>query len=251
MILNQGEVNKAQTAGANSYKSLDSRSSFLHHSMLIDTQVSPVFGIRKLNIIFWRTVLGMFLFMSPTAPVFAGGGLVLEDDVCIIRIDFYSAHFTAYQPNTSGNEQFCQDLPATGETIFVLDYLHQSLKEVPVDFRIIRDVTGQGRFVKLKHIEEIEDIEQHTVFYQAPVIRQDASFKVEHEFREEGAYIGIVSAGHPSTDMIYTAVFPFEVGGSYSAYLPALLLLLAGALLFSVHRFVRSRRVAAEQGMAP
>ena len=189
--------------------------------------------------------------LIPAANTLAGGGLVLEDDVCIIRIDFYSAHFTAYQPDTSGNKQFCQDLPDTGETIFVLDYLHQSLKEVLVDFRIIRDVTGQGRFAKLKHIGEIEDIEQHTVFYQPPVIRPDASFKVEHDFSEEGAYIGIVSAGHPSTDMVYTAVFPFEVGGSSSAYLLALVLLLAGAVLFFVHRFVRSRRVPAEQRMAP
>ena len=110
-------------------------------------------------------------------------------------------------------------MPATGETIFVLDYLHQSLKEVPVDFRIIRDITGLGRFVKLKHVKEIEDIEQHTVFYQPPVIRPDASFKIEYDFTEKGEYIGIVSAGHPSNDTIYTAVFPFEVGGSNFAYL--------------------------------
>jgi hypothetical protein len=199
----------------------------------------------------WRAVLGMVLAVFPATGMFAGGGLVLEDDVCIIRIDFYSAHFTAYQPNTSGNEQFCQDLPDTGATIFVLDYLHQSLKEVPVDFRIIRDVTGQGRFAKLKHIVEIDDIEQHTVFYQPPVIRSDASFKVEHDFGEEGSYIGIVSAGHPSTDMIYTAIFPFEVGGSSSAYLLALALLLAGAVFFFARRFSRSRRLTAEQGMAP
>ena len=210
-----------------------------------------MFGIRKLNRIMCRAVLGLVLAVFPAAGTFAGGGLVLEDDVCIIRIDFYSAHFTAYQPNTSGNKQFCQDLPDTGETIFVLDYLHQSLKEVPVDFRIIRNVTGQGRFAKLKHVAEIEDIEQHTVFYQPPVIRTDASFKVEHDFSEEGAYIGIVSAGHPSTDMIYTAVFPFEVGSSFSPYLMALVLLLAGAVLFFARRFTRSRRASAERGMAP
>ena len=86
--------------------------------------------------------------------IYAGGGVVLEDDVCIIWIDFYSAHFTAYQPDSSGNEQFCEDLPDTGETIFVLDYLHQSLKEVPVDFRIIRDVTGLGRYARLEQVQE-------------------------------------------------------------------------------------------------
>ncbi len=178
----------------------------------------------------------------PAASTLAGGGLVLEGDVCIIRIDFYSAHFTAYQPDTSGNEQFCRDLPETGATIFVLDYLHQSLKEVPVDFRIIRDITGLGRFVKLKHVEEIEDIEQHTVFYQPPVIRPDASFKIEYDFTEKGEYIGIVSAGHPSNDTIYTAVFPFEVGGSNFAYLAPLLLLLAGITFIIARRFSKSRQ---------
>lgn len=178
----------------------------------------------------------------PAASTLAGGGLVLEGDVCIIRIDFYSAHFTAYQPNTSGNEQFCRGLPDTGETIFVLDYLHQSLKEVPVDFRIIRDVTGLGRFVKLKHIEEIEDIEQHTVFYQPPVIRPDASLKIEYDFTEKGEYIGVVSAGHPSNDTIYTAVFPFEVGGSNFTYMAPLLLLLAGMGFIIARRFSRSRQ---------
>ena len=91
----------------------------------------------------WGALL-MLMCMPWTA--FAGGGLILRDDVCIITIDFYEAHFTAYQPDTSGNEELCRDLPNTGETIFVLDYLHSSLKEVPVDFRIIkkRDRRGLG-----------------------------------------------------------------------------------------------------------
>jgi len=189
--------------------------------------------------------------VMPVASALAGGGLVLKDDVCIIQIDFYSAHFTAYQPNTSGNTQFCRDLPDTGETIIVLDYLHQSLQEVPVDFRIIRDVTGLGRFVKLKHVEAIEDIEQHTVFYQSPTIRPDASLKIEYDFAEEGAYIGIVTAGHPSTDTIYTAVFPLEVGGSNFSYLVPLFVLLAGAAFLVVRRRARSRQAVLEKAATP
>jgi hypothetical protein len=195
--------------------------------------VSPINGFNRF---LYRVILGAALLTSSGAEIQAGGGLVLEGDVCVIWIDFYSAHFTAYQPGITGNEQFCQDLPNTGETIFVLDYLHQSLKEVPVDFRIIRDVTGQGQYVKLKHVEEIEDIEQHTVFYQPPVVRPDASLKIEHDFKEKGAYVGIVSAGHPTTDMIYTAVFPFEVGASGYGYVLPLLLLLAGVAFFVLRR---------------
>jgi len=206
-----------------------------------------VFRTKKLNMILYRSILSIAMAAIPTAGTLAGGGLVLEDDVCIIRIDFYSAHFTAYQPDTSVNTQFCRDLPDTGETIFVLDYLHQSLKEVPVSFRIIKDVTGQGRFVKLKHVEAIGDIEQHTVFYQPPTIRPNASLKIEYDFVEEGAYIGIVTAGHPSKDTVYTAVFPFEVGGSNFTYLAPLFLLLAVATFFVVRRFARSRQAVHEK----
>ncbi len=195
-----------------------------------------MFGLEKFNKTLFCLILGLSMGSVPITSLVAGGGLVLEGDVCIIKIDFYSAHFTAYQPDTSGNTQFCSKLPDTGETIFVLDYLHQSLKEVPVSFRIIRDVTGLGRFVKLKHVEAIENIEQQTVFFQAPVIRANASFKIEYDFIEEGAYIGIVTAGHPSKDTIYTAVFPFEVGGPGFTYLVPLILLLAGAAVFMVRR---------------
>ena len=205
--------------------------------------------IKALNKLAYCVTLCAALLTFPGAGIRAGGGLVLEGDVCIIRIDFYSAHFTAYQPGSSGNEQFCQDLPNTGQTIFVLDYLHQSLKEVPVEFRIIRDVTGQGQYVKLKHIEEIVDIEQHTVFHQAPVVRPDASFKIEYDFRQKGAYVGIVSAGHPSTDMIYTAVFPFEVGASgFGIGLP-LSLILAGVVFIVMRRYrQKTQRAASAAG---
>jgi len=184
----------------------------------------------------------------PASAIFAGGGVVLEDDVCIIWIDFYSAHFTAYQPDSSGNEQFCEDLPDTGETIFVLDYLHNSLKEVPVDFRIIRDATGLGRYARLEQVEELGDLEEQTVFYQPPVVRPDASFKIEYDFTEEGAYIGIVSAGHPTNDSIYTAVFPFDVGRTDYGFLFPLIVLLAGATFWFLRRSARSGTVLNEQG---
>jgi len=143
---------------------------------------------------------------------FASGGVILKGDVCTIEVGFYDANFTVYQPSSSGNEEFCEDLPNIGESIFVLDYLHASMREVPVSLRIIRDTTGLGRFVRHDDILALEDIDALTVFYQPPVVKPGASFRVEHEFAEKGEYIGIVTAGHPTTDAIYTAVFPFTVG---------------------------------------
>lgn len=183
-----------------------------------------------------RVLLSTLLTCCPASGLFAGGGLVLEGDTCIIWIDFYSAHFTAYQPESSGNQQFCQDLPDVGDTIFVLDYLHQSLKEVPVGMRIIRDVTGLGEFVKLKHVEALENLEQHTVFYEPPEVHPNASFKVEFDIMEKGPYIGIVTAGHPTTDAVYVAVFPFEAGASNFGFLFPSLVVVGGLLFYYVRR---------------
>ncbi len=215
---------------------------------LTTIQADFVLRIQTSRKFFYSVTLSMVYAVFSVTHAVAGGGMVLEGDVCIIRIDFYSAHFTAYQPESSGNKQFCQDLPDIGETIFVLDYLHQSLKEVPVDFRIIRDVTGQGSFVKLKHVEEIEDIERYTVFYQPASIQTDASLKIEYNFKEKGRYIGIVSAGHPSNNTIYTAVFPFEVGRSRLGYLPLMVLLLVAGAYYLKRRLVRRGRSATSQG---
>ena len=173
--------------------------------------------------------------------------MVLSNDACILQIDFYSMHFTAFQPEDSGNKQFCQDLPDAGPSIFVLDYLHDSLKEVPVDFRVIRNVTGQGSYVKLKHVEEIDDLEPHTVFYQPAVIQADASLNIEYDFKEKGSYIAIVSAGHPTNNNIYTAAFPLEVGRSSWAYWPFVIVLLVVPGFVIKRRFDRNKQTIDRQ----
>ena len=95
------------------------------------------------NKLFGVLLLGITAMMLPAGVALAGGGMVLKDDACIIEIDFYSAHFTAYQPQTRGNEQFCQQLPDLGETLFVLDYLHPSLR-AGGGFRWSRACTGKA-----------------------------------------------------------------------------------------------------------
>jgi hypothetical protein len=164
----------------------------------------------------------------------SGGGVILRGDVCIIEIGFYDASFTAYQPPNSGNEEFCEDLPDTGETIFVLDYLHASLREVAVDFRIVRDTTGLGQFVQHEDILALDDLQAITVFYAPPAIKPGGSFRVEHTFLEKGDYVGVVTAGHPSNDSVYNAVFPFTVGAvNYPYWLVAVIV---GLLMLTLLR---------------
>jgi hypothetical protein len=169
------------------------------------------------------------------APAFAGGGLILRDDVCVITIGFYEAHFTAYQPDTRGSEEFCRDFPDTGETLFVLDYLHSGLKRVPVDFRILKDTTGLGQFVRWEDVEKMQNIEGATVFYQPPAIEPGGSYRVQYDFSEAGDYIGIVTAGHPTNDKTYNSVFAFSV--DKPGYPFWLLYMLVAALFVYLFRY--------------
>ena len=155
----------------------------------------------------------------------AHGGVMFEDDVCVIKIGFLMAHFTIYQPATSANEEYCEDIPDVTDTIFVLDYLHNSMKDMPVDFRVIRDVDDLGIYARLEDVEIMEDIERETVFYRRPTREFDSVLTVDHRFAEPGGYIGIVTAQHPTLDKTYSAVFPFRVGGTGFGYLPLFILL--------------------------
>ncbi|MDT8399229.1 MAG: hypothetical protein RQ899_11495 [Pseudomonadales bacterium] len=102
-------------------------------------------------------------------------------------------------------------MPEVGEAIFVMEYIHGDLGSVPIDFRIIRNETGLGRFAGLEDVQKIDDLDSLTVFYQAPAVAADV-FTVIHEFKEEGDFLGIVTATRAGTDQVYSAVFPFEVG---------------------------------------
>ena len=100
----------------------------------------------------------------------AHGGVVSDEDLCIIEIGVFSAHFTVYQPETRASTEYCEDIPDVGEAVFVLDYLHGSLKEVPVDFRIVKDVKDLTIYAKWEDIRSIDDLEAATVLYQSPRI---------------------------------------------------------------------------------
>jgi len=176
----------------------------------------------------------------PGAAV-AHGGVVEEDDLCVIKVDYLRAHFKVYQPRVSGHQQFCEDLPVASESVFVMEYLHDALADMPIDFRIIRNITGKGRFARMEDVEQLEDLDHATVFYQ-PALAEPDVFTVVHDFAEEGDFIGIVSATHPGTKKIYAAVFPFEVGFTGIGYWPlfvAALVLLQLQYLFMSGRLKR------------
>jgi len=141
----------------------------------------------------------------------AHGSVTPEDDLCIIRIGYYRAHFKIYLPRTEQHQEYCEDIPSSGETVFVMEYEHSGLGEVPIDFRVIRNVTGQGVFTNVEDVARIGDLDAVTVLHHPPAIQTDV-FTIMHDFKAEGEFVGIVTVQQPETGKVYTAVFPFEVG---------------------------------------
>ena len=171
------------------------------------------------------TACSLLLLLIQTPQLaHAHGGVVEEEDLCIIKVNYLRGHFKIYQPLIDGHEEYCEDLPNATESVFVMEYLHDSLRDAAVDFRIIRDVTGKGRFARWEDVEAIDDLDAATIFYREPVVDPDV-FTVIYNFEEEGDFIGIVTA-NVKDGQIYRAVFPFEVGYTGLGYWPFFILLL-------------------------
>ena len=158
------------------------------------------------------------------------GSLAPEDDICVLSVGFMKAHFKIFLPRTHQREEFCEDLPQAAETLFVLEYGHDSLDEMLIDFRIIHEVTGKEQFTRAEDIAGIEDLDLVTVFHHPPALEPDV-LAVVHHFDEPGWYVGIVSAAPVGQDKLYMAVFPFEVGFTGYGYWPLVALTLSIMLL--------------------
>jgi hypothetical protein len=174
-----------------------------------------------------RLLTALIVLLLGTAPRALGHGSVsADDDLCLIEIGYFTAHFKIYLPRTRQHQEFCEDLPDAGEAVFVMDYIHGDLETVAMDFRIIRNVTGLGRFASLEDVKKIEDLEGATVFYRPAAVQADV-YTALHHFQEPGEYLGIVTARHGESDQVYAAVFPFQVGYFEFGYLPLFLILVA------------------------
>ena len=169
------------------------------------------------------------------------GSMTPEGDICILQIGYLKAHFKTYLPRSYGHEQFCEDLPEAAEAVFVMEYEHDSLADMLIEFRIIHELSGKKEFTREKDIEKIDDLESATVAYHPPHREPDV-FSITHRFEEPGWYVGIITARSLELDETYVAVFPFEVGFTGYRYWPlvAIALGLLGSALYYDSRRERS-----------
>ena len=172
-----------------------------------------------------RTFLLLLYLLLHCPNALAHGGVFLEDDLCVIQIGFYKAHFTIYQPQKSQHKEFCEDIPYASESVFVMEYMHDGLNNASIDFRIIKDVLGRGRFFQQGNLKQISDLDLISVFYQTPSVHNNGVLLALYPFKEEGNYVGIVTADIPGSTEKYIAVFPFRVGDRKWGYIPLLIAL--------------------------
>jgi len=157
----------------------------------------------------------------------AHGGLSMDEDRCKLRVGRYVMHFVGYQPDSaSGPREFCEDIPETGRTIVVLDYLNDELRDLPTEVRIIKDTGSPAR---------LEDI---TVLHIPPKLYPSGSLNFELNFQQPGKFVGLVTVG--GADKVVSR-FPFSVGRTTSwltMAIAAMLMVVAAVLLyrFGVHR---------------
>lgn len=180
--------------------------------------------------------LGFLLALAAAGSAMAHGGVSLEDDVCLLKLGRYRMHFTGYQPQTSGAREFCEDIPATGTAVIVLDAVDDALRGMPLELRILKDTADLGNDARVESLGDAAAIEAATLARLAPAVHATGSSMLQYTFPEAGRFIGYVRA-RPAVGEDVVAVFPFAVGGGstrWYGYAAAILFaVLAAAALFA------------------
>ena len=190
-----------------------------------------------LKLMFGCAVVAMGALMGAlmSTQAQAHGGLSMAEDMCKLTIGPYMMHFTGYQPSSTQEKQFCEDIPGTGHTVVVLDYIEQELRSLPTEVRIIRDTGSE------------QDLEAVTILHIPPKVYPNGSVDFAYNFDKPGKFVGLVMVGDQQQ---HTSRFPFSVGESnfisryiLSIYMVPVAALAAVAALFF---FMRDRRKSSE-----
>ncbi|MDG2000276.1 MAG: hypothetical protein P8J46_00650 [Alphaproteobacteria bacterium] len=189
----------------------------------------------KLHLYLKFFLLYSFLLVILIPKSFAHGGLSLDEDYCVLTVGKYEMHFSGYQPENNGPKEFCEDIPETGNTIVVLDFMDDELRSLPVEVRIILDTE-----------ENNEDLESITVYKKDYKIYKNGTISLRKNFENKGKFIGYVTVKDENNFII--SEFPFSVGieRKSSSYIYFIILaLITGASLFYFGNKIRNKSLNA------
>jgi hypothetical protein len=196
--------------------------------------------MQPLNIPF-RTFVGLaILLLNLPLNALAQHGHELAADTCVLHLGPYKLYFNSYQPDIYYDKQFCQEIPGTGNTVLVFDFVEQELRSLPVEVRIIRD-TGSD-----------QNIEAATVVHLPPKIYPTGSIDVKYNFDTPGKFIGMVSIGEKQEHL---SRFGFSIGQtgavSHFTHYMVIFVPLAVAIAIATFYMIRDRRKTTEPLPSP
>jgi hypothetical protein len=139
----------------------------------------------------------LFLLILGPFPALAQHGHELATNTCVLHVGPYKMYFNSYQPDTQFDRQFCQELPGTGNTVLVLDFVEHEIRSLPVEVRIIRNTGSE------------ENLEAITVAHLPAKVYATGSIDVKYNFDKPGKYIGLVSIGEKHEHL---SRFPISIG---------------------------------------
>lgn len=161
---------------------------------------------------------------ATASSAFAHGGVKLEQDTCVVTVGPVTVHFIGYQ-RKGEPEEFCNDIAQTGPTVIALSamesgrlpdsYIVQNqtpaaapttpavdLREIAIGVRIVKAVGEE---------KEKADVGAATEFYAPPKIYRNATLTFEHDFKDAGTYVAIITVAD-SKGNEWSSRFPFTVG---------------------------------------
>jgi hypothetical protein len=156
----------------------------------------------------------------------------LDKNFCILKVGPYGMHLTGYQPDITGKQELCGDVPGTGRTVLVLDYIEGELRSLPVEIRVIKDTGSE------------QDLQAITVLHLPPKVYPGGFINFEYSFDQPGKFIGLVTVGGKQE---HVARFPISIGESgvvshFMHYIMVIVPLAAIAGGAAIFFFLRGRR---------
>jgi len=118
----------------------------------------------------------------------------------------YKMHFTGYQPDVAPEKEFCEDIPAVGRAIIVLDYLDTALRELATGVRIVEAESWTAAQAA------VENAQRPTVLHRLPKTYKTGTLQIEHQFDKPGYFVGLVTVQGDRQEQLVSR-FPFSGGG--------------------------------------
>ncbi len=160
--------------------------------------MASVTGMRGL---FAGAVIAVAAFIATPTAVLAHGGVALEQDDCVLRIGPHVMHFIGYQ-RIGEDLEFCEDIANTGPTVIALTAVSPKLRDMAIGIRVVKDVGEE---------KEKANLDAITVAYIEPKVYRNGTMTFEHDFKDSGHYVGIVTA-RDGLGNVWVSRFPFSVG---------------------------------------